>query len=156
MKFTSELKSEPPGYRAMVQLEQMSSIAKQAMVTLHLQAMLQKAYERKLLRKALIIAGPHTAKPVHLRTSRTLLLLSFERNFPVPLFGLRSLLLRRTTSRRTRCTRRAHNASAACGTWIAAMDSKPGDALHHLANGRCFGDNFNILRGSNVGNEQGK
>lgn len=64
-----------------------------------------------------------------------------------------SLLFRCTNSRCTRCTGRVHNASAACGTWIAAMDSKPGAALHHLAIGRCVGDNFHILRGRNVGNQ---
>lgn len=56
-----------------------------------------------------------------------------------------SLLFRCMNSRCTRCTGRVHNASAACGTWIANR-------------GLCcvisaLGDNFHILRGSNVGNQ---
>lgn len=68
--------------------------------------------------------------------------------FFVPLFGVSSLLasasplFRCIYSRCPRCTRKVHNASAACGTWIAAMDGKPEDSLHHLAFGRCFGDSF--------------
>lgn len=75
----------------------------------------------------------------------------FLENFLVPLFGVRSplisasLLFRCMNSRCTRCTGRVHNASAACGTWIANR-------------GLCcvisaLGDNFHILRGSNVGNQ---
>lgn len=96
-----------------------SRIIKQAMVTLHLQTMLPQAVSVQASAQG---TGLHRTKPVHLRTSSASSSCSVLREFSD---------VQMHEQQMHRAVRTMHRLHVALG-WIAALDSKPGDALHHL------------------------